>query len=243
MIGRSFDCRILFFFFVVLGALLVGALLPQAQAALPGNRVDVTEYIVTIKKVELCTDSSCSSSVVLGSGDQNFDIAGVNAGAEVGSYANTSGLPIGQTFTHVRVTISATLTVTATGNDNGGNTCYTKTTPNTASGATTLGNTSGQGAPAQSMSVVIPDTTDGGGGITGGPTNADYATYNMVKADGGDPQITYPLTAPFTVGAEEPTITVKFDTKNAFVFVDTSGLGGSTCSFYPFPPVVTITIE
>ena len=62
---------------------------------------------VTMKKIELCTgyqggdfaniltDAFCNNPVVIGSGDQVVDIAGVNAGAAAASYGNPALLPLG----------------------------------------------------------------------------------------------------------------------------------------------------
>ena len=73
-----------------------------------------TEYKVTMKKVELCEDSACATSTTVGDKNMPVDIASATAGADVGSYAPTTGLPLGKTYTHLRVTISRTFTVTGT---------------------------------------------------------------------------------------------------------------------------------
>ena len=85
---------------------------------------EATEYTITMKKVELCEDVACTTSIVVGERDMEADIAGSTAGADVGNFAPTTGLPMGKTFTHIRVTISRTFTITASvvlsGND-----CFT----------------------------------------------------------------------------------------------------------------------
>ena len=65
------------------------------------------EYNVSVQKVELCSDSSCTTSVTLGDTTQTFDIASASAGAAVGNYADLTGLTSG-TYTHLRSTVSST---------------------------------------------------------------------------------------------------------------------------------------
>lgn len=228
--------------FMLWASIFVFGTLP-AWAALPGTRTDATQYLITVKKIELCTSSTCATSVVLGNTTSSFDIASASVGAQIGSYASTSGLPVGTTFTHIGVTLDAAITVTGSGSD-GTRTCRTMTTPDVASTVTALGvtmSTANDGNPAEPMSIVIPDTTDGGGGIAGGPADSDYATFNLTKADGGDPFITFALTSSFTVTTEDPLIEVSFDTQNSLVFLDLGG--GNGCRIYPYPPVVSITIN
>ena len=72
-------------------------------------------YKVTMRKVELCTAStgvtSCENAVVVGSGDKVVDIAAVNAGAAAASYGDPALLPLGETYTHMRVTIDRKFTI------------------------------------------------------------------------------------------------------------------------------------
>ena len=75
---------------------------------------EATEYIVTMKKVELCEDSACATSYTIGDSSMDADIAAANAGATVGNYASTSGIPAGKTYAHLRVTLSRTFTITGT---------------------------------------------------------------------------------------------------------------------------------
>ena len=98
---------------------------------------------VTMKKIELCTgyqggdfadiltDAFCNNPVVIGSGDQVVDIAGVNAGATAASYGDPALLPLGQTYTHMRVTIDKKFTIKSgtidTGGTNKTDQCMTKT--------------------------------------------------------------------------------------------------------------------
>ena len=93
------------------------------------------QYSVTMKKMELCTgygnsnawDTSCSGPFVLAEKDLTFDVASVGVGAAIATYADTSGLPIGTTYTHARVTLNKDFTIKgyASSDDSGdGTTCW-----------------------------------------------------------------------------------------------------------------------
>ena len=66
-------------------------------------------YKVTMKKVELCTGSTsvsdCQNSIVIGSGDQEVDIASVGAGSAASNYGDPALLPLGETYTHMRLSL------------------------------------------------------------------------------------------------------------------------------------------
>ena len=78
-----------------------------------------TVYKVTIQKIELCTaapladkkDTTCTGATTVGTGNKTFDVASVTAGAQVGSFVSTVGLPIGTTFTHAKPTLSREFTM------------------------------------------------------------------------------------------------------------------------------------
>ena len=86
-----------------------------AIAATGTGNTDV--YKVTMRKVELCTGytvvdfddvntaAACQNAVVIGSGDKEVDIASVGAGSAAATYGNPALLPLGETYTHMRVTI------------------------------------------------------------------------------------------------------------------------------------------
>ena len=91
------------------------------QAATATGNADV--YKVTMRKIELCTgytvvdfdnvhtSDACHNAVVLGSGDKVVDIASVNAGSAAASYGDSALLPLGETYTHLRVTIDRKFTI------------------------------------------------------------------------------------------------------------------------------------
>ena len=68
-----------------------------------------TDYQVSVSKVELCADAACTSAVTVADTTASFDIATVAVGAQVGAYANLNTVPVG-TYTHIRSTVSSTIT-------------------------------------------------------------------------------------------------------------------------------------
>lgn len=80
-------------------------------------------FKVTMTKMELCTGyqggtfsdltttAFCNDPVVIGSGEKTVDIASVNAGAAAASYGESALLPLGETYTHVRVTMLKKFTI------------------------------------------------------------------------------------------------------------------------------------
>ncbi len=94
---------------------------------------DADIYKVTMRKVELCTgytvvdfddiltDAACHDAVVVGSGDKEVDIASVSAGMAAAAYGQAALLPLGATYTHVRVTVDRNFKIrTETAIDIGG---------------------------------------------------------------------------------------------------------------------------
>ncbi|MGE0255053.1 MAG: hypothetical protein AB7N54_13200 [Alphaproteobacteria bacterium] len=211
---------------------------PAVHAALLGNTVPATRYDITVKKVELCSDVNCSFSYFVGASTRTFDIAGASAGADVGSYVDISGIPLFQTWSHVRVTLASQIVVTAAGNDDQGQACQSDQTDASASHTTPGVGIAAAGA-GTPQNVFIPDV----GALGGNPTAGDYTGFNMSKVSGGDATIVFPLAQPYTCKGVMPNITIKFDTQTAASFVDTNGAGaGQSCRLYPRPPVVTITV-
>ena len=109
---------------------------------------DAATLKVTMKQVEICTgfqggnfddiltDAFCNNALVIGTGDQEIDIAGVDAGASAASYGKPTLLPLGETYTHMRVTVDKKFILKTVGPINaGGNSdtdsCITKTVTDT----------------------------------------------------------------------------------------------------------------
>ena len=111
----------------LLFALLLSSISFQASAAAcvvsqDGDCAQPDEYIVTMLKLELCTgapaslvnttealssyDVTCTGAVTVGTGSLTFDVTSVAAGQQIATFASTTGLPIGTTFTHIKPTLS-----------------------------------------------------------------------------------------------------------------------------------------
>ena len=111
---------------------------------------DADIYKVTMRKVELCTgytvvdfddiltDAACHDAVVVGSGDKEVDIASVSAGMAAAAYGQAALLPLGATYTHVRVTVDRNFKIrTETAIDIGGTGAGQDVTDNCVTIATT----------------------------------------------------------------------------------------------------------
>ena len=111
---------------------------------------DADIYKVTMRKVELCTgytvvdfddiltDAACHDAVVVGSGDKEVDIASVSAGMAAAAYGQAALLPLGATYTHVRVTVDRNFKIrTETAIDIGGSGAGQSVTDNCVTIATT----------------------------------------------------------------------------------------------------------
>ena len=134
-------------FSLILSTLLISLLNFQTiQAADNENFGQSAVLKITMRKVELCTgfqggdfddiltEAFCNDPVVIGSGDKVVDIASVDAGASAAAYGQPTLLPLGETYTHLRVTIDKKFTmkgktVVSTGSESGDTDfCATKTT-------------------------------------------------------------------------------------------------------------------
>ena len=134
-------------FSLILSTLLISFLNFQTiQAADNENYSQAKVLKITMRKVELCTgfqggdfdnvltEAFCNDPVVIGSGEKVVDIASVEAGVSAAAYGQATLLPLGETFTHLRVTIDKKFTmkgktVVSTGSGSGDtNFCATKTT-------------------------------------------------------------------------------------------------------------------
>ena len=156
-----------------------------AFAATAKGNADV--YKVTMRKIELCTgytvvdfdnvntDDACHNAVVIGSGDKVVDIASVDAGAAAASYGDPALLPLGETYSHMRVTIDRKFTIKSeTALDTGG----TNDTDNCVTVATTdahYGSGSSEAARKYTHKVAIDE----------GGTNAEMNLY-MTNGRQGD---------------------------------------------------------
>ena len=142
-------------------ALLLSSISLQASAdvcaqAQDGDCNKPLEYIITLKKLELCTaspaslvnttealssyDVTCTGAVTVGTGSLTFDLTSVVAGQQIATFASTTGLPIGTTFTHIKMTLSREIklrgevTITFGNEDNFKGICKTDSAATAGSG-------------------------------------------------------------------------------------------------------------
>ena len=114
-----------------------------ALAATAKGNADV--YKVTMRKIEICTGytvvdfdnvhtaDACHNAVVIGSGEKEVDIASVSAGAAAANYGDPALLPLGETYTHMRVTVDRKFIIKSetaldTGGSNDTDNCVTTAT-------------------------------------------------------------------------------------------------------------------
>ena len=202
-----------------------------------------TQYQVTMKKVELCTDLACTAPYVVGERDMDADIASVSAGADVGNFAPTTGIPPGIVYTHLRVTISRTFTITASISVDGG-LCRTDGGDNATATQMTVGASSGT-AVAETMYLVNAGSygaSDGtrDGAVGSSNIDVDYSSPSSAKSmtvSGDNAVMVYELTAPYQKTLRAPVIKVKFNTATAIGVEDTA------CSMWINEPSVTISLQ
>lgn len=113
-----------------------------------GTKGPADIYKVTMEKIEFCTgysttdfddiataETACQNAVTIGTGSMEVDIASVEAGSTAASYGDTKLLPLGTTFTHLRVTINRKFSIRSesaidTGQSDDTDNCKTITTTN-----------------------------------------------------------------------------------------------------------------
>jgi len=252
-----------FFAFIVLVKSLLVLFITISNAATVKGAASV--YKVTMKKLELCTASTgvtvCTGAVVIGSGAKVVDIASVDAGAVAGSYGDAALLPLGVTYTHMRVTILRKFTVkTSSAIDTGGtpDACVTQAATDTLYGDTeaarkfTHAITVADDGTAAEMDTYLQNdsykicanaTCSSTYDATNDYTSPTYATYMESHSADTDAEhvMIYKLTAPYTVSLIPPTIDISFGTQEAIGATDPNS--GSRCMMIAFEPVCTITIK
>jgi len=223
-------------------------------------------YKVTMRKVELCTAStgvtSCENPVVIGSGDKVIDIASVAAGSAAASYGDPALLPLGETYTHMRVTIDRKFVIK---NDTaiaaGSNATACRTIASTDAMYVTDESTDkythkpvvANNQTAAEMNVYLikdqytrcnlancSNKTDDQDQTY--PQGSGSSTYQTQHADGSsdaDHVLVYELTTPFTVALISPTIDISFGTSAAVGAQEVNSL----CQIWAEEPVVTVTIN
>ena len=250
-----------FFAFIVLVKLLFVLFIANSNAATVKGAASV--YKITMTKLEMCTASTgvtnCDGAVVIGSGTQVIDIAAVDAGAVAGTYGDVALLPLGTTYTHMRVTILRKFTVKTAAAINTAATpdaCVTQAATDTLYGDTeaarkfTHAITVADDGTAAEMNLYLTNDSfticTNANCTTNTPSTNDYssptyATYmEGHDADTGTEHIMiFALTSPYTVTMIPPTVTISFGTQEA---IGASNVG-SRCMMIAFEPVCTITIK
>jgi len=202
------------------------------------------KYQVTMKKVEFCTDATCTIPTLVATGSQNVDIASLAAGAEAGSFGSTAGLPIGTVYTHLRVTLDRSFTIKGSVNVSGNNYCSTDGSSEAKRSSLHAGTLATGGTPASTSdtTLYLADAASYGSdsSITisyGSPTYAASMTIGAPLES--QVQLIYALSSSYTVGLLAPKIKVSFDTSTALgAGID----GGNNCLMWPEEPVVTISL-
>ena len=224
-------------------------------------------YKVTMRKVELCTSSTsvtnCANSVVIGTGDKVVDIAAVGEGAVAAAYGNPALLPLGETYTHMRVTVDRKFVIKSgsvldpAGDAEG---CVTRATSDTLYGGTEAARKYTHNishaddkaiGDAQEMNIYLVNDSytlcENANCSSNSAATNDYSspskslfqsTHDADTSD--DHMLVYKLTSPYTVALIAPTIDISFGTSEALgAFTAANG----QCAFNAGEPVVSITIK
>ena len=202
-----------------------------------------TQYEVTMKKVELCTDLACTSPFILGEKNMAADIVPTEGGKNVANYASTSGIPAGIVYTHLRVTLDRTFKIT--GNVSvGSKECATDGGNNANATQMTVG-TDG-GTPAEENMFLVNagsyanDTGTRAGDLGSSDLDISYATPSSAKSisvSGDNALLVYELTAPYQKTLRAPVIKIAFDTSEAI------SANSEACAMWIEEPKVSITLQ
>ena len=202
-----------------------------------------TQYEVTMKKVELCTDLACTSPFILGEKNMAADIVPTEGGKNVANYASTSGIPAGIVYTHLRVTLDRTFKIT--GNVSvGSKECATDGGNNANATQMTVGTDGGTPAEENMFLVNAGSYVDGSGKRAGDVGSSDldisYATPSSAKSisvSGDNALLVYELTAPYQKTLRAPVIKIAFNTSEAISAND------DACAMWIEEPTVSITLQ
>ena len=231
--------------------LIVGSILTSVVFAANGNTRTgpATQYTVTVKKVELCTDSSCSTAHTLVTKTAAMDIASAAVGAAVGSYASTMTLPpMGVSYTHMRSTIDRTFTIKGYGlSASSGQYCYTDGSVGTKTALAAGTHTTSATTAASSATASALELGDAGtitAIINGGTTTVTMDYNSGISLSGDDMLYTLALSSPYTYYGQTPIIDMAFGTKNAVNVMEMgSGTASNDCNLFPGEPNMTITFK
>ena len=228
-------------------------------------------YKVTMKEAALCTSkgsgTTCNGKIVIGTGDKEVDVASVNAGAVAGSFGNPALLPLGETYTHMQVTIDRKFTVKTSDTSgemlktNNGDVCRTVANADAQYGTSeaarkyTHKRAFDEGTGSASAETRVYLMNHGTNNVTtcaatncsstGTTTSGSTCTYcaamkSDLDSDDTEHVLIYALTKPYTVTTKPPKVTMKFGTAEA---LSSSDVTGTVCNIWAEEPVFTATIE
>ena len=225
-------------------------------------------YKVTMRKIEFCTAStgvtSCDNAVVVGTGDKVVDIASVTAGSSAASYGTPALLPLGETYTHIRVTIDRKFSVRSetaiTGGDANTDACVTIATADSqyatdeATDKYTHKPAVAEGGTRAEMNLYLINDkyTRCNNAACSNATDDQTMTYaqgtgssaaQTQHADGSsdaDHILIYKLTTPYKVTTKPPIVDISFGTQNA---IGVNNNGSNLCQIWAEEPIVTVTIK
>ena len=252
---------------LVLNFFFFTAYILPLYAVVKGN-ADV--YKITMRKLEFCTGSNdvtdCRDAVVVGSGDVQVDIAAVDAGAAAAAYGEPTLLPLGVTYTHMRVTIDRKFVIrndTAIAAGSNATACRTIATTSAMYGGADESSRKYTHKPvvannqtAANMNVYLindkytrcnVEACGGAGGTTSDVTlsydqgvgSSKHQTQHADESLLNDHVMIYELASPYTVSLIAPVIDIAFGTRNAVGAAEVNEL----CQMWAEEPLVTITIK
>lgn len=217
-----------------------------AQVPATITRATPNIYDVTVKELLLCTDVNCSTSTTLSNQTATFSLASGGAPSTNGQpYAINREIQVTGTYTHMRVVVDSTITVsgTVTGVDNSGGGTMTCTTTDGTAGNSLQGNFGAFGDPGtngvnSNILVVGENQTEQSLAyvVTTIPTWYSVPSGLDMTISGSSIINTFTLPTPLTANAGD--ILPEYDIK----FLVTDGLAAmpetipDTCVMFIFPP-------
>ena len=204
-----------------------------------------TVYKVTMKKVELCTAStgvsSCENAVIIGDTSKEVNIVDAAEGAAAANYGDPALLPLGTTYSHMRVTIDRKFIIKADlaveGVDTG-NCATTAALSGSAEADLYLKNDQMKTCTNAACSAVsTANTVTYQQGVV-----STFQSQHADESSSDDHVLVYELTTPYTVALISPIIDISFGTQKAVKATEVAD-GAEACYFEPMEPIVTVTIK
>ncbi len=145
------------FFEIVISFLFLVIFYSGSLSAADNGRASV--YKVTMEELHFCEDSKCATYTKVCDTTTTVDIAAVSAGADVASWCPLTGLPMGTTFTHLRVKLNRAFILAGVVLDKNSTTdCYTGGT-NDGTATKTANGSAVTNASVSGDTITIPGQT------------------------------------------------------------------------------------